>query len=181
MILKSFLEVGMDLSSGTSFKIKPFYSFPLLRKLIVSVGLFAAAPNLKLGEVQSSEILSFVIVIFALIPMFQQSFTVPKQIVSLGKNYSLLFLALFILSLINLYQDFYPPSVLSLLKEPLFISLTRIIQLILVVSTFLILAYHFSTNLKDLRLLCFIYVLFGTVFAFYSIISFLTLKSGLDL
>jgi hypothetical protein len=146
---------------------------------IFALIVLSTAPEARIGDVQVLEVVQVVRFLLVLALFASTGMKLPKA--DLWKQYGLaytIFLGLvFIVSLSALRLDFYPPSQISILKQPFFLSLSRLLELALAV--YFMLAIGDSLNQKPalLRKALTAYTAAGVVSAAASVAAFIIFQT----
>ncbi|WP_295679302.1 hypothetical protein, partial [uncultured Nevskia sp.] len=98
---------------------------------VIGVCLLCPLTNLKLGDVQLVEIfgLFFVAYAYGAFSLRRGTLHAHREVISLVKLYGFFLLIVTALAIIALRLQTFPPFILSILKTPPFLSLSRILQL----------------------------------------------------
>jgi hypothetical protein len=125
----------------------------------------------KIGDIQIVEV-GMILILMASLAMAGNT----KLILALSPNtrvlgqYLLLFIGLaFLLALVSLRQDFFIPGEVSFLKQPFWVSMARIVQLLLIGVAFLIVTDRVSQDAKLLDVVVRTYIWVGTLSCLYAV------------
>lgn len=136
--------------------------------------LLSTAPELRIGDVQVLEILQVARVLVVVLLSAYTGFRLPAAGIwrDYGRGYLWLLACLVVLSIAALRLPFYPPSEISLVKEPLVLSISRILELSMAIYFMLAIASMLRGRPGLFRKLLNLYVLVGIVGALASIAAF---------
>lgn len=142
--------------------------------------LLSAAPVAKIGDVQVLEILQAVCLAMAVPPFVARGLKVPVSGLwrEFGGRYLTVLCLCAALALASLRLPFYTPPGVSVLKHPLWISLSRISELFLVIYFMLRAARTFRLRPRLFRLALDAYIWAGTLSACVSIAAWALLKTA---
>lgn len=150
-----------------------------MKKVLVIILCFLLPlTDLKIGDVQPAEMfVMFGLFAFVLVSMLNGfAFRMNRELWKLEKQYLLFLLLSFLLAMIALRLDFYPPTNISFLKTPPILSVARIVQIAVASSAMILLANMLSRDEKLLALFAKSYVFVGVINAIYAISSWFLLK-----
>lgn len=159
---------------------------PASHKLFLSiVCLLAAAPVVKIGDVQLLELVLFSHLLWLSLTLVFQRFRAPLNTLwrSLGAAYAIFFFAASILALASLRFRFFPPLPSEpFLKQPLVLSLARLAELFLGAFYMLYIASILRSNAATRMFATRFYFWTGISTTIYAVLSIpLNLAAGLDL
>src|SRR5579875_661517 len=145
---------------------------------IVLFVLLSAAPELRFGDVQLIEVLQLVRVAIAVCLFFFVGMKFPRDRMwrRYGPGYALFLAFVCISSVIALRLTFYSPSDISILKQPVFLSLRRLLELGFAIYFMLAISDSLRQRPAFLRTALTAYATAGTVSAAASIAGFLTFQ-----
>ncbi len=152
----------------------PAERFQWARVFLFLAAALSATILLKVGEIQYLELIYFfqLSLLVLLFPrrgfrarLFRPSF-------QLGMLYAVFMLVTLLSAFAALRNDFYFPSELSLLKHPIWITSSRIAELIIDVGAMMYLVQLFRADLRNLIFTLRVYYWVGVAGCVYSIISF---------
>lgn len=129
---------------------------------------------LKVGEIQYLELIYFLqlIVLLLVFPADRFQFSLFRPAFTLLWLYLIFALSAFVLALVALRYDFYYPSNITFLKYPVWITLSRIIELAIDVGAMIYLIQLFRADVKNLIFTLRVYFWVGVAGAMYSILTF---------
>jgi hypothetical protein len=147
---------------------------------LVSCVMLSAAPALKIGDVQALELVQL-LYLFVYAPLFVYcGLKIPTG--GLWRHYGEGYFAFLSicsgLAILSLRLSFYPPPDISLLKQPLFLSASRIFELSLAVYFMIATAETLRQRPRLFRIALDVYVLVGALSAFASISAWVLLKTA---
>jgi hypothetical protein len=136
--------------------------------------VLSTAPELRLGDVQILELLQLLRVLMIVLLFAYTGLRFPAMGVwrQCGPGYIGLIAAMLVLSLVALRLPFFPPSDISFLKEPFVLSLSRILELCLVIYFMLAIADMLQDRPRLFRIALDVYTGAGAVSALASVIAF---------
>lgn len=140
----------------------------------------SAAPVLRIGDVQLLEIAQLLSACAAAAWFARAGFRarVPKPWREYGGLYAILLSTCAAGALFALRLDFYPPPDTSALKEPLVLSIARLVELALAMYAMLAAASALQRDMRLLRLALDVYLALAAATAFASILSWCLLEGG---
>lgn len=147
-------------------------------------GTLASTIVLKVGPVQDLEILYFVEMIVLLVIFSENGYRIRwfRPYLRIGVWYIFFSSSALVLAIFALRYDFYFPDNLSLLKYPVVITISRIIELSTSVSIMLYLAEKFREDPRKAAFTMRVYFWVGSLSALYSLVSYpINLITGIDL
>jgi hypothetical protein len=145
--------------------------------LAIVVGSLAILPtftNLKIGSFQPEDFVLLLLFGFCVAKFLCSSFSfrIAAELSGLFKSYSLLFLLLFFLSLLSARLTFYPLIDASFLKQPVLLSLSKLLQLAATLCGFFWLTNVFMTEKKLFTRALSAYWLTGVAVSLYAILCY---------
>lgn len=155
-----------------------------LKIFLFLTGALASTIVLKVGQVQYLEILYFVELFVLLVAFCGNGYKIQwfRPYLRIAKWYFVFSFASFVLALFALRYDFYFPGPISVLKYPVVITVSRIIELLASVSIMLYLATKFRQDRSKIAFTMRVYFWVGFVSAAFSIVSYpLSLAKIIDL
>ncbi|HEX8985533.1 MAG TPA: O-antigen ligase family protein [Bryobacteraceae bacterium] len=151
---------------------------PVTAPWVIALAVLSAAPTLKLGDVQSVELLQVLWLCLSMPTFLHRGLRVPVS--GVWRHYGLRYVAFLgvciAVSLMALRLTFYTPPGVSVLKRPVILSLARILELCLAVYFMLALARSFQIRRSLLRLALGAYTWAGVFSACVSILGWLLLE-----
>ena len=141
---------------------------------VVVVTVLSTAPVLKLGDVQLVEAVQCIWIAIYIASLSTSRLTPPTDRLwrDLRLQYGIFLVLSTAISILSFRLSFYPPPNISLLKQPGFVSLSRLFELGLAIWFMLVLAASMARRQTLLRLALSAYCAAGLVSAIASIVSF---------
>jgi hypothetical protein len=138
---------------------------------------------LKVGQVQYLELLYFVQLSILLVAFAKADYRARwfRPYYRIGACYVVFSLLALALALASLRYDFYYPDELGMLKYPVVIGLSRIVELLASVFIMLYLAAQFRSDVKKAIFMMRVYFWAGFASGIFSILSFPLNLAGIDL
>lgn len=145
-----------------------------LKIFLFLTGTLASTIVLKVGQVQYLEILYFIELLVLLTVFCRRGYVIRwfRPYLRIAIWYLFFSVATLILSIFALRYDFYFPGPVSVLKYPVVITVSRIIELLASVSIMLYLASRFRIDRSKLAFTMRVYYWVGVLSAFFSILSY---------
>lgn len=141
---------------------------------LITFILLSTAPELRIGDVQAAELLQLIRALLVTALFAYAGLKLPRT--GVWRNYGtayLVFLGLaLMLSIVALRLSFYPPSDISSLKEPFVLSLSRLLEISLVIYFMLAIADTLKDRPRLFRIALDVYTGTGAVSALASIFAF---------
>jgi hypothetical protein len=154
-------------------------SSPGLLVIIGLLGILPALANIKAGGLQAEDLLLLLLMGFCVARFLCSgfSFHISSQLSHLIRSYGLLLAMLLLLAFFALRLTFYPLDEVSLLKQPVIFSLSKLLQLAAIVCSFFWLTNRFLSNGSLLARAMTIYWRTGLVISWYAIASYVLLAA----
>ncbi len=148
--------------------------FQPARVFLFLAAALSATILLKVGEIQYLEIIYFLQLCLLVLLFPRRGFRARlfRPAFRLGMLYAAFMLVTLISAFAALRNDFYFPSELSLLKHPIWITISRIVELIIDVGAMMYLVQLFRADLRNLIFTLRVYYWVGVAGCVYSIVSF---------
>ncbi|MEO6805310.1 MAG: O-antigen ligase family protein [Edaphobacter sp.] len=148
--------------------------------IVSLLGILPAFTNIKLGSLQVEDFVLVLLLGFCVAKYLSSgfSFRISSKLSSLFRSYGLLLLALFVMAVLALRLTFYPLDEVSLLKRPLFFSLSKLLQLAAIVCGFLWLTNVLVVEKKLLVRAMSVYWRTGVLTSWYALLSWLVVTIG---
>lgn len=155
----------------------------MVKIFLAIVCILAPLTKLKISEVQPIELLMLAILPLVTVAMMPSScsFQSSAEIISLLKKYTLFLLGGLCVSLIALRLPVYPPYELSILKTPPFLSIARLLQIIIGIGSLILLVQLFRNRADLIRFFVRCYIYSGLLSALYGLVSVVGLYIGLEI
>lgn len=157
-----------------------------MQKLFIFlICLTAPLTRIKLNDVQLVELVIIAAMVGYAVKIVRSNFKL-----NLKKEYRIIYLLFFLFllctayfALLSIFRPFYPPNdQLSLLKQPGWLSIFRLLQLVLMFAGSLLCLKCISLSKDNILLFFKTYGLMGTLWSVYSIISYiLVITTGKDI
>lgn len=159
------------------------FGVPIKRFFLSSIALLAPLTSIKLGELQTVEIYSFIAFGLVGAAVFRNHLRIAAEheVLKLLKLYALLLLIAAVFAAWALRLPTFPIQGTPLLKHAPFLSLARLTQLSLVIGTIVITTNLLATRPSLNALLCQCYVYGGVISCLYGIASWAALFAGVHL
>jgi hypothetical protein len=141
---------------------------------IVAFILLSTAPELRLGDVQLLEFLQIIRLVVSIALFAFVGMKLPKSGIwtRYGLGYLVFICLASVTSLIALRLPFYPPSEISILKQPFFLSVSRLLELGLAIYFMLAISDSLGERPQLLRIALTAYAAAGTISAAASVAGF---------
>lgn len=152
--------------------------------LVGSLAIFPAFTNLKIGSLQPEDFILLLILALSVGKVILIGFKieVPRSLIGLFGGYAVLIALVAFFSLLSLRLTFYPLEDTSILKTPLFYSMSRLLQFCAIVCGFFWLSVVLSRHRGHLKMGMTFYWRTGILVSVYAVISYIVLRfGGIDL
>jgi hypothetical protein len=146
--------------------------------MLMVIGSLAILPtfaNLKVGGLQAEDCLLLLVLAFCAARFLYSgfSFSISRRLSGLIRSYFLLLISLLLMAILALRLTFYPLEEVSLLKQPVIFSLSKLLQLASIVCGFFWITNIFLSN-KDLLVRGMTaYWRTGVIVSWYAIVSYI--------